>query len=258
MGKLFGARRRSGRIAGAWVVTWAMTTALPAAPPETGEAPTDAVSDIEPAPAPSLPTSPAVRPPALRLLWFDPTGVLPARSLEFAGQEVRNIFRALGVGVEVAPAGPDATYGDGPVLEVPVIVLREDPVRERRMQRVMGLVVRDQRPTRAVWAFLEHIRGALGAPPLTRSLPVSSLEERGVGVALGRVVAHEVIHAIAPEEPHARNGLMNRSLDKAFLVGRRADLDVRCAQAFVSRLRALNTPAPLPIVPPFSAAAMLP
>jgi hypothetical protein len=234
-----------------------MAAALPAATPEPGEAAADAVADIERGPAPSLPSAPADRLPALRLLWFDPTAALPPRAVELAGQEVRNIFRGLGVDVDVQQAEPDAIYGEGPVLEVPVIVLREDPVRQRRPQRVMGLVVRDQKPTRAVWAFLEHIRWTLGAPPLTRSLPISTMEEHGVGVALGRVVAHEVIHAIAPEEPHARNGLMNHSLDKAFLLGRRADLDVRCAQAFVSRLQAMRTPTPPPLVPPVSAAAFL-
>jgi hypothetical protein len=180
----------------------------------------------------------------LRLLWFDPTRAVPARATAALGDEVKSIFRGLGVDIDFSEAAPDATYGDGATPEIPVILLRDDPVEERRSKRVMGLIVRNQKPTRAIWAFLEHVRWTLGVSALARSLPVSGLEEHALGLALGRVVAHEVIHAVAPEEPHARNGLMSHSLDRAFLLGKRADLDGRCGRAFLSQLAALGTPAP--------------
>jgi hypothetical protein len=191
-----------------------------------------------------LPALGAGRRPDLTLLWYDPTALLPPGARDSAGQEVRGIFRGLGVEVEFTVAAPETTYGEGPQPEIPVILLGEDPVRERRPQRVMGLVVRNQRPMRAVWAFLEPVRWTLGLAQRGPVRPVAGFEEQDLGLAIGRVVAHEVIHAIAPEEPHSRDGLMNHSLDRAFLLGRRADLDTRCARVFLSRLQALRSPQP--------------
>ena len=58
-------------------------------------------------------------------------------------------------------AAPDSTYGDGPVPEIPIILLKDDPIVERRPSHVMGLVVRHQEPSRVVWAFLENVRWTL-------------------------------------------------------------------------------------------------
>jgi len=243
MANLIRAARRAS-IVGALAVHGLVAGAVEAAPPEADGGATDVAGALEPGPPARLPTPDTGRRPTLKLLWFDPTRTLPARATDVAGEEVRRIFQGLGVEIDFAEAEPDATYGDGPTPEIPVILLRDDPVKERRASRVMGLVVRNQRPTRAVWAFLEPIRWTLGVSSLGRSLAVSRMEERGLGLALGRVVAHEVIHAIAPEEPHARNGLMSHSLDRAFLLGKRADLDGRCGQAFVSELAALRRTVP--------------
>ena len=247
MANLFSAARRAS-IVGALAVHALVAGAVDAAPPEADGGAIDVGGALALGSPAMLPTPDPGRRPVLKLLWFDPTRALPARVTDIAGEEVRRIFQGLGVDVDFADAAPDATYGDGPTPEVPVILLRDDPVKERRRSRVMGLVVRNQRPTRAVWAFLDPIRWTLGASSLTRSLPVSGMEERGLGLALGRVVAHEVIHAVAPEEPHARNGLMSHSLDRGFLVGKRAGLDGTCGQAFVSELAALRrtVPADLP------------
>lgn len=247
MANLIGAARRAS-VVGALAVSGLFAGAVEAAPPEADGGATDVAGALDSGPPTVLPTPDPTRRPTLKLLWFDPTRILPAWVTEVAGEEVRRIFRELGVDVDFADAAPAATYGDGPTPEIPVIFLREDPVKERRASRVMGLVVRNQKPTRAVWAFLEPVRWTLGVSSRARSLPVSRMEERGLGLALGRIVAHEVIHAIAPEEPHARHGLMSHSLDRAFLTGKRADLDGRCGQSFVNELAAREraVPADLP------------
>jgi hypothetical protein len=92
--------------------------------------------------------------------------------------------------------------------------------------------VRNQEPNRAVWAFLENVRWTLGQG---RDLPAVDLE-RTLGLALGRVVAHEVIHSVAPEEPHSRSGLMSHSMNQTLLSSGKAPLDARCARAFLSGL----------------------
>jgi len=170
------------------------------------------------------------RPADLDLIWFDPGGSLPAGYESLAG-EVRSIFRGLGVEVSWRVGG---TFGGAATPEVPVILLARDPLWRRRSDRILGLVVPDQEPQRAVWVFQDNVRRALG---LRR-------EEKSAGAveplarALGRVVAHEIVHAIAPDTPHAREGLMRHAFDRNFLLGARAPIDASCAAAFVSGLAA--------------------
>jgi hypothetical protein len=106
----------------------------------------------------------------------------------------------------------------------------------------MGLVVRHQEPNRVVWAFLENVRWTL-REGRDGELPAAGLD-RDLGLALGRVVAHEVIHAIAPDEPHARNGLMSHAMNRTFLVSEKAPLDGRCGRAFLAALAARKPRVP--------------
>jgi hypothetical protein len=169
------------------------------------------------------------RPADLSLVWYDPSGAL-ADGFPALADEARSIFRSLGVEASWRVGG---AYGGAAIPEVPVILLVHDPMKRRRPERVLGLVVPDQEPQRAVWVFLENLRLTLGSP--------ASLDPRGVdalGRALGRVVAHEVVHAIAPDAPHAGDGLMRHALSRNFLLGPKAAVDARCASAFVARLAA--------------------
>jgi hypothetical protein len=170
------------------------------------------------------------RPSDLALVWFDPRGLLP-RGFEALGAEVRGIFRGLGVEVSWRVGG---SYGQSEIPEVPVILLPQDPARRRREQRIMGLVIAEQEPQRAVWVFLANVCFALGLPPPDRT-PEPTLEGP-LARALARVAAHEIVHAIAPEAPHARQGLMRHALDRRFLLGERALIDPACAASFTTQL----------------------
>jgi hypothetical protein len=199
-----------------------------------GDAPVAAPAAIPSAapverPAPELaPTTPAVR-----LLWFDPQGLLP-EGKEIVSAEVRAIFREIGVEIEWREGGTMGVEGPA-VPEVPVIVLPEDPLPSRRGRQVMGLVMRDQEPNRTVWLFLNSVRRTLGQD--TRIERPRRLEDkRDLAMALSRVLAHEVVHAISPDEPHARRGLMRHALGRDFLLGARASLDPSCATAFRTSL----------------------
>jgi hypothetical protein len=163
----------------------------------------------------------------LALVFYDPQGALP-RGFDRFATEVQSIFRGLGVEAAWRVGG---TYGGSPIPEVPVILLSRDPDKRRGEVRVMGLVRRDQQPQRAVWLFMEGVRFALGFSP---SGVVDY--EGAVARALARVAAHEIVHAVAPDEPHASEGLMRHSLDKRFLLGKRATIDGRCATSFRARL----------------------
>jgi hypothetical protein len=160
----------------------------------------------------------------LTLVWFDPTTVLP-KTFEALAGEVQSVFRAMGVEVGWRVGGQ---FGDSQGPEVPVILLPSDPAGKRRRERVMGLVVRDQRPHRAVWVFADTVRHALGGE--------EKVNAHELARALGRVVVHEVVHAVAPKAPHAREGLMQHALGREILSGPGARVDAACASAFVARL----------------------
>lgn len=206
--------------------------------------------DVEtPASAPPLfhmPEAPPPAGPALSLLWFDPGTALPG-GFATARPEVTSIFRGIGVDVRWTLGGLGTTYGGASLPEVPVILLPDDPSPARSSRHVMGLVIKEPSPTRAVWIFLRNVRWTLGHD-LHR--PAGQREIRELARAVARVVAHEVIHAIAPEEPHSRKGLMSHSLNRSHLLAREATLDAQCAAAFLTRLATL---LPAPAAPPAAA-----
>jgi len=189
-------------------------------------------------PLPEL-TRPSVR-EHLRMVWYDPNHLLAATSGEVL-HEVGSIFSGIGVNVGWQVEG---LYGDADVPEVPVILLREDPRRSRARESIMGLVIRNQEPTRAVWVFLGPLRRNLGLPDDTR--PVGLQVEKQMARAVARVVVHEAVHAIVPDEPHSGQGLMRHALDRAFLLGRRPAIDARCAGAFLLQLDLMADAAKAP------------
>lgn len=166
------------------------------------------------------------RPADLALVFFDPTSALP-RGWEGLATEVLAVFRGLGVEASWRAGG---TFGDSEVPEVPVILLPRDPLVSRR--GVMGLVIRDQQPQRAVWIFRDAVSATLRSPSDGTNAADPFLLDR----ALARVAAHEIVHAVAPDAPHAPKGLMRHALSREFLTGAKAPIDRRCAASFVARL----------------------
>jgi hypothetical protein len=61
-------------------------------------------------------------------------------------------------------------------------------------------------------------------------------EARALGVAVGRVIAHEVVHALAPSVPHGV-GLMSASLTRRHLTAASIPVDPEVALALQSALR---------------------
>jgi hypothetical protein len=200
-----------------------------------------------PPPALALPEAEAPRGSGddLRLVWFDPLGVMPAPLLA-VHQEVEAIFRRFGVRVRWSRGdlGTVVRASGAEVPEIPVVLLPDDPVAGRRGRRIMGLVPKDSDATRPVWLFLANIRWTLQQRPGRTLSPTDQAE---LSRAVARVIAHEVVHAVAPHEPHTRqSGLMHGNLDRGFLVGPEAVLDSDCAQAFLKALARLKGPVAAP------------
>jgi hypothetical protein len=148
-------------------------------------------------------------PPVLQLSWADPSGAAVGLEVLVRG-EVASLIEAMGVRVRWRRAASDELARAD---EVRVILL------DRPATRDGGLLVLGATPPRFavaphVWIHVPSVRAAVGVPA-GRSLSAMGVHERRVlGVALGRVAAHEVVHAVAPGVSHGQ-GLMS-----AFLVGR--------------------------------------
>jgi len=194
----------------------------------------EAGPDLETRPSSLPPAAPTERPPAdIVLVWYDPLEALPA-GRDVMARETRTIFAGVGVRVSWRD-GDGGTFGEGPTPEFAVILLPDDPAPARAQQRIMGLTLKKQGPSRSMWLFLSNVRWTLGLDP-RRMAPPADLEWEDVGRALGRVLAHELIHAILPDEPHAARGLMNHSLDRRFLLRRAVTVDRRSARVLRARL----------------------
>src|SRR5262245_6326301 len=134
--------------------------------------------------------------PLLTLYLYDVHELLgPAR--EALAAETSAIFREMGVGVAWRTAGLGTTYGSGPSREIPIIALKEPPGGHRSRSSVLGFVPKQQ--PGAVWVFVDNVRAALGLSE-SDERPTSA---RNLGTALGRVIAHEVVHSLAPQLPHS-------------------------------------------------------
>jgi hypothetical protein len=98
-----------------------------------------------------------------------------------------------------------------------VIVMPGDPGPLLK-RTVMGAVQRDA-PTRALWVFPRTIAAALG---LAADAPAAGTpaERAAFARALGRVVAHEVVHLMCPWREHDRSGLMAARMSRATLQGK--------------------------------------
>jgi hypothetical protein len=94
--------------------------------------------------------------------------------------------------------------------------------------------------------YVPNVSRALGLR--TFALVESPRDQRDLGTALGRVVAHEVVHALAPEVPHG-DGLMAARFHLGHLALDEVRLDDDDARALVvaaQEWRARGGPLPEP------------
>ncbi len=154
--------------------------------------------------APETQDEPGVSRPSLRLAWLDPTdaaaGCAPA-----AREETTRILGSVGVSVSWrrGRAGEAARRG-----EIRVIVV------DRGVTAPNGAIVlgaTSSRPNELpfLWVHLPGVRAALGERENPCRAGFELGDRRQLGVAMGRVVAHEVVHTLAPALPHGA-GLMAR------------------------------------------------
>jgi hypothetical protein len=164
--------------------------------------------------------------PHVTLTWFDVEGRLDSRFSDVT-RAVSAIFRDAGVRVawEHGEAGVmSAASGASGGPKLPVVIMSRPPASLD--PTVLGLVPRSG--ARGIWVFVDNVRRTLGQSP---ERPLAGYELAAASEGVARVVAHELVHALAPQEPHARDGLMRSCFTHADLQGPRPRLRAEYADA---------------------------
>jgi hypothetical protein len=173
--------------------------------------------------------------PRIDLVWFDPLNALPVSPAGVAG-EVQQVFADLGVETTWAAGSPDHPTMP-PQINVVFLSAMPSPLLPANL---LGVVSAAQH-ARTVWVVIGNVMRTVGVDPEAGTL--TRREAAAVARALGRVVAHEVVHLAAPRLTHTRGGLMQASLDRAALVDGRLRLDTASRRAVLPALARLADPA---------------
>lgn len=146
---------------------------------------------------------PAESAPVVRLAWIDPVGVT-ARGWERAADETARVLGRLGLRTLSRGAPPSALVGTD---EIRVILLPGAPPSRPKGRHLIASASAGDGPL-ATWVYRDGVARFLGASTPFRSQRASGAVRMRFDRALGRVVAHEVVHLLAPSIPHEGSGLM--------------------------------------------------
>jgi hypothetical protein len=176
--------------------------------------------------------------PTVHLVWVDPAGVaIVADGL--ARDETTSLLGSMGIPVSWRRGAGGEPARPGEVL----VVLVDRVALDLHGRRILGA-----RPSRVdvaplVWVHVPSVRAVIGLRPddfPTGDDPVSA---RKLAIALGRVIAHEVVHALAPAIPHGR-GLMSAVLTGRQLTAAALPGDPEVALGVRAAWRGLPSPGP--------------
>jgi len=172
---------------------------------------------------------------SLSLAWVDVAGTAPWAFSPAAG-ELSALLGRLGIRLSVRWVDVHAVTT---ASELTVILLPQRPAASRLSPEAMGATSIGSGSPRTVVVFAADVARTLG---LTSPAPSWSMLQRlHFGVALGRVVVHELVHVLIPAQPHVREGLMAATLSGAQLRGPTPPIAPATAQALRS---ALGEPLP--------------
>lgn len=152
-----------------------------------------------------------------RLHWVDVSALAPFAYSAMA-EEAWDILAQHGVCAELVRASTKSVRTNG---EIGVILLRTMG-GSGVGRHVMGATrSRDARHA-TVWVYFDEVAATLGLAG-RNAQSWSGMERIAFGRALGRVAAHEVVHALLPERPHDRAGLMSPALGRRELTSSALD-----------------------------------
>jgi hypothetical protein len=153
-------------------------------------------------------------PRELSLVYFDVEEAAPVVA-EGLRREATRVLASLGIKATWRQGGLGVMTQQG---ELTVVLLARAGNNSRVRPDVLGATILGEDGARAVWLYLPHVEATLG---LERrgGRGGDAIETLELGTALGRVAAHEILHALAPALPHASSGLMAERMGRVALTG---------------------------------------
>ena len=169
--------------------------------------------------------------PVLSLVWFDPSDIASGSEV-VARAEAATLLTRMGATVSWrrSQAG-DVMRRD----EVWIVLVGAGPPPASDSV-VLGATRRTDSVAPVVWIRLPNVRAAVGIPPGGSLVGLPLAEVRPFAVALGRVIAHEVVHALVPSIPHG-TGLMSGNLTRRQLTAASIPVEPEVALAFQTALQ---------------------
>ena len=158
----------------------------------------------------------------LDLVYVDVQDAAP-QALPVLTREAGRILSQVGVNARWRPGGRGVVARDQELT----VVLMADIGAARIPTHVLGATVLGDSAVRTVWVYLPHVAATLGVDPN----PSGPGDAHALAVALGRVAAHEILHALAPRLAHSRKGLMAERLGRSALLGREVEVPLAFRQA---------------------------
>ena len=162
--------------------------------------------------------------PKLGLVWVDPVRLAPG-SFGVLKAESTGLLASLGADVSWSEALDGEVLGPESMAVIAVPTHHFDGERPH----VMGATRPDTSLPAAVWVYPDEIAWALGFDVRARSSWSVALRAM-FGLALARVVSHEVVHALGVPA-HARYGLMAATLDRRALTNATIHIDPKTLAA---------------------------
>ncbi|MGE0453217.1 MAG: hypothetical protein AB7O37_01445 [Vicinamibacteria bacterium] len=105
----------------------------------------------------------------------------------------------------------------------PRAILLGSPAPAGASPRLLLAVARHDVAPATIWIYVPSVLRAAGLPAAAETLDLA--QRRELGIALGRILVHEILHLLAPERPHTATGLMAARLGRTQLVEAAPRLD---------------------------------
>jgi len=169
--------------------------------------------------------------PVVRIAWMDVADAAPGLA-PIAVAEAKAVLGRLGLGLVWRRASPGELARPD---EIRVILLNRAAVDPTAHVPVLGSTPAEPNALPYVWIHVPSIQGMLGLSARS-PIEMAGPEQRALGVALGRVAAHEIVHSLTPGMPHGK-GLMSARFTRQQLTAARMPIEPEVALAVRSALR---------------------
>jgi hypothetical protein len=194
----------------------------------------------------AVPLAPEPIVPTLTLVWHDSTRCFPSVGLDRLKLEMETLFREHGLSVRFHAAAENEDLQNIPEPRINAVVLPGE-ARSRTPANAMAAALGERGRKYGIFVYFESVRRTLGY----QGHELSPRHTWELSRALARIVAHEVVHALAPARGHADSGLMTEKLTRKLLLADRIELDESSLALVVTAMQEWRFPARTSAQPAF-------